>query len=231
MKPRKDDPARLDNPIWNALATRQAHFALGGGKARRYPADVAPFLATEGEGPVGVDDVAGLATPGETLYLIGVDPSPPPGWEVERRSSLYQMVCGRRERGAATDGEVSVLGPGDVPDMLALTALAFPGYFRPRTIAMGTYLGIRRDGRLVAMAGQRMFLDDYRELSGICTHPDHRGRGLARRLIARLLDETFGAGLTPFLHVDAGNAAARSAYEAMGFVVRRELAFLRVRRP
>jgi ribosomal protein S18 acetylase RimI-like enzyme len=218
----------LDDPIWSALTTRHASFALGGKAVKRYPADVAPFLATAGE--VDPGEASEPATPGEVLFMAAVDPSPPPGWEVERRSSLHQMVCQTPAglSGAGDDG--SVLGPDDVPDMLELTALAFPGYFRRRTIEMGMYVGVRREGRLVAMAGQRMFLDGFREVSGVCTHPDHRGQGHASRLINRVVDDIVRDGLTPFLHVDASNDGARAAYEKLGFVVRRELTLLRIRR-
>lgn len=220
----------LDNPVWNALATRHARFALGDGRVKRYPADVAPFLATAGAEPLDRDEAADLATPGEILFMLGAEPLPPAGWEVERRSSLSQMVCERRVVAAAVGEDDSVLGPSDVPDMLELTSLAFPGYFRPRTIEMGTYFGVRRAGRLVAMAGQRMFLDGYREVSGVCTHPDHRGQGHASRLITLVVDEMLRDGLTPFLHVDGANSGARIAYEKLGFVVRRDLSLLRVRR-
>jgi ribosomal protein S18 acetylase RimI-like enzyme len=220
--------AMLDDPIWNALATRHACFALGSGRVKRYPADVAPFLATAGGVEPG--EAADLATPGEVLFMVAADPSPPPGWEVERRSSLHQMVSERRGGPSAAGDDGTVLGPGDVPDMLGLTALTFPGYFRRRTIEMGMYVGVRREGRLVAMAGQRMFLDGFREVSGVCTHPDHRGQGLASRLINRVVDDILRDGLTPFLHVDASNDGARAAYEKLGFVVRRELTLLRVRR-
>lgn len=218
----------LDDPIWSALTTRHASFALGGRRVKRYPADVAPFLATVGGG----DDVEASepAPPGEVLFLAAVDPSPPSGWEVERRSSLYQMVYSRRIAPAAADDDGSILGSDDVSQMLELTALTFPGYFRRRTIEMGMYVGVRRGGRLVAMAGQRMFLDGFREVSGVCTHPDHRGQGHASRLISRIVADILHDGLTPFLHVDASNDGARAAYEKLGFVVRRELTLLRVRR-
>jgi len=220
----------LDDPIWSALTSRHASFALGTGRVKRYPADVAPFLGTAGDGPVAGGEADFPAAPGEVLFMAADDPSPPPGWEVERRSSLYQMVRERRAGPSAAGDDWSVLGPGDVPDMLELTALAFPGYFRRRTIEMGMYVGVRREGRLVAMAGQRMFLDGFREVSGVCTHPDHRGRGHASRLINLVVDDILRDGLTPFLHVDASNDGARAAYEKLGFAVRRELTLLRVKR-
>lgn len=224
-------PSPLDHPIWAALATRQAHFALRSGPARRFPPDMAPFLAFDPDSPADPSAIDGLVAPGEKVYLVGPDPSPPPGLEVEGLFAVTQMVYAR-DPGGADDGEdYVVLGPDDVPDMLALTAIAYPAYFRARTIAMGTYLGVRHEGKLVAMAGQRLFPEGYRELSGICTHPDHRGRGHARRLVAVLVARILGEGLVPFLHVDADNAVARSAYERMGFASRRDLAMIRVRRP
>ncbi|SIO38554.1 FR47-like protein [Singulisphaera sp. GP187] len=222
----------LDNPIWSALVTRQARFALGGGRVKRYPADVAPFIAVA---ETGLDaeaeaEMLDLATPGERLSMIGAELSLPSGWEVERRSLVSQMVCGRR-LGAADDGEdCAVLGPDDVPDMLDLTARVFPGYFRPRTIELGTYVGVRREGRLIAMAGQRMGLASHCEISGICTHPDHRGQGHARRLVTTLVDAIFREGRVPFLHVDGENKGARAAYEKLGFVTRRDLPLLCIRR-
>ncbi|AGA24615.1 GNAT family N-acetyltransferase [Singulisphaera acidiphila] len=222
----------LDNPIWSALVTRQARFALGGGRVKRYPADIAPFIAAAAT-ELGVDagaEMLDLAMPGERLYMIGVELSLPAGLEVERRSLVSQMVCERRV-GTVSEGEdCAVLGPDDVPDMLELTALVFPGYFRPRTIELGTYVGVRRDGRLIAMAGQRMGLLSHREISGICTHPDHRGQGYARRLVTWLVDATFREGLVPFLHVDGENNGARAAYEKLGFVARCDLPLLCIRR-
>lgn len=220
----------LDNPIWAALGTRQAHFAVGGGAARRFPADMGPFLAIEAAGPEAVAAMGRLAAPGEVLNLAGVVPDAPEGWAVEVDAAVAQMVCERRAGAEVDHGEVVALGEGDVPAMLALTGLVYPGYFRRRTIAMGTYLGVRREGALVAMAGQRFCLDGYREISGVCTHPTARGQGLASRLVGRLVEATFAEGLVPFLHVDAANAGARAAYEKLGFVVRRDLRLLRVRR-
>jgi len=219
-----------DRPIWDALTTRQAYLAVGDEKVKRYPADIAPFIAARGGDPAARAAMADWATAGELLYLIDGDEVPTAGWEVEKSSAVLQMVY-RGKRGVdGADGEYSVLGPDDVPEMLGLTALAFPGYFRARTVELGTYVGVRVDGRLVAMAGMRMFPGDFREVSGVCTHPDHRGRGYARRLIAATVAEILDQGHTPFLHVDAANHGARTAYEAIGFEVRAELPFVGLRR-
>lgn len=220
----------LDNPIWGALRTRQADVAIGAGLARRFPADMAPFIAIGEDGPDAVAAMAPLAGPGETLTMVGVVPASPAGWVVERTAAVSQMIYDGRRADAAGDEGIAALGEADVPEMLGLTALVYPEYFRPRTIAMGAYFGIRHEGRLIAMAGQRLWPDGHREISAVCTHPDYRGRGHAGRLIARLVAAIRAEGSTPFLHVDAGNAGARAAYEKAGFAWRRDLPLLRIRR-
>lgn len=219
----------LDNPAWASLTTRQTSFALGDDRARRYPAEVAPFLAVADPGPEAAAAARGLAKPGESLHFVGVAPVDPAGWDVERTSTIAQMVF--EGRATEIDGEdVTALGTADVPEMLALMAAVYPGYFRARTRELGLYLGIRREGRLVAMAGQRMGLEGYREISAVATLPEFRGRGHAGRLVGRLVREILAEGLAPFLHVDADNTAARAAYEKAGFAHRRDLAVVKVRR-
>jgi len=223
-------PHVLDNPVWNALASQQRHLGLGGAWAKRYLSEVAPFIAIAEESPEAYAAMASLATAGEVVALIGSHGSLPAEWELERQCSVLQMVWTRRIEAPPKPMKHSVLGPSDVPDMLDLISIAFPGFFRARTIEMGTYVGIRYDGRLVAMAGERLFLDGYRELSGICTHPDHRGRGYAQHLIALLVDGMLKQGLTPFLHVDSDNEGAKRIYEKMGFTGRRDLPYCWMKR-
>lgn len=220
----------LDNPIWYSLTTRQSGLALGGELARRYPADVAPFLGLREESPESLAAMSALAVEGESLYLAGVAPRAFPGWTVEGSAAVVQMVHEGRAVDGVDAGDVSDLGPEDAPAMLALMAEVYPGYFRPRTRELGRYLGIRREGRLVAMAGERMCLTGYREISAVATLPGYRGRGYAGRLVALLVRSILDEGLTPFLHVDADNAAARAAYEKAGFATRREVTVLRLRR-
>lgn len=218
----------LDNPVWNALATAHAAFALGDARARRYPADVAPFVAVPGP-DVPAEALEGLLGAGEVASFVGAVPALPAAWAVELDTGLLQMTAEAR-RGAEADGPaITELGDADVPAMLALTALAFPGYFRPRTVAMGRYLGIHADGALVAMAGERLALPGRREISGVCTHPGHVGRGHARRLVGRLMDAAIARGEAPFLHVSPENAGAIRVYEALGFTARAELRLCRVR--
>jgi predicted GNAT family acetyltransferase len=138
----------------------------------------------------------------------------------------------RNERAALPEADVdaSILGPDDVPEMLALVELTKPGPFRLRTIELGTYIGLRQSGRLVAMAGERLWIDDFREVSAVCTHPDVQGRGYARALIARVVNRMMRAGQTPILHVESANKRAIDLYLALGFVPRTELSLLYARR-
>jgi predicted GNAT family acetyltransferase len=126
--------------------------------------------------------------------------------------------------------DVVTLGGRDVDDMLALVELTHPGPFRRRTVELGNFVGVRRDGRLLAMAGERMWIGDYREVSAVCTHPDAQGRGLARTLMAHVINRMLAAGQTPFLHVLSTNERAIATYEGLGFVRRTEIALTRAHR-
>lgn len=221
--------AVLDNPIWSSLRTRHRNIARVKGTAARYPPDYAPFL-----GVAGADDdvegaLASLVAPDQSVLLIGIAPGVSPAWRLERLETLAQMVCTTPVR--AMDGpEIVALGAAHRADVLALTALVYPHYFRRRTMELGRYFGVYRDGRLAAMAGERMGTDVYTELSAICTHPDFTGRGYAHRLIAFLTRDVLARGLTPFLHVSYANPHAKSLYEDLGYRLRRELPFWSLRR-
>jgi predicted GNAT family acetyltransferase len=151
-------------------------------------------------------------------------------WEILYESRLTQMM--RNERTPLPEGDVdaSTLGPADVPEMLTLVELTKPGPFRPRTIELGTYIGVRQSGRLVAMAGERLWIDDFREVSAVCTHPDVQRRGYARALIARVVNAMLRARQTPIIHVESANTRAIELYVSLGFGRRSELSLLYARR-
>ncbi|MDB5100099.1 MAG: hypothetical protein JWM80_4520 [Cyanobacteria bacterium RYN_339] len=216
----------LENPVWNALNSTHAGLALGTDGCKRYPADVAPFLAVADAGQAVTQ-----GNPGEALTFVGVVPACPAGWTVELDARLLQMVAdGPVEARSITPAAVA-LGEADAQAMLDLTAIAFPGYFRARTHVLGTYLGVRVDGRLVAMAGERMAIGRLREVSGVCVHPDFLGRGYARHLVARLQNQHAEQGLTSFLHVSPENAGAIKLYETLGFARHATVALQRLHIP
>jgi ribosomal protein S18 acetylase RimI-like enzyme len=220
----------LDNPARAALLGPQAHLAERCGAALRYRANVSPFVALPDEPAPGIwDDMAKLAGPGGIVSTAGVVAEPPQGWEVRMRIEGVQLVAG--DVAAAPDTEATPLGPADVPEMLDLAARTRPGPFLPRTIEFGGYLGIRRGGSLVAMAGERIRPPGWTEISAVCTDAEYRGQGLATRLTLAVAAAILERGDTPFLHASADNVSAIRLYAALGFRFRREAQFVVVRAP
>ncbi|MFF4249800.1 GNAT family N-acetyltransferase [Streptomyces sp. NPDC001663] len=217
----------LDNPAWAALTGPHAHFAERVGRAVRYPADVAPFYAVSDlDDPRAWDDLATLVGPGGTASVRGVTRAPA-GWEVLRTGQGVQLVDTGLH--AEPDPEAVRLGPDDVPEILDLVARTEPGPYLPRTVEMGTYLGLRHHGRLIALAGERLHPPGWTEISAVCTDPDHRGRGLATRLVRAVAAGIKERGERPFLHARATNANAIRLYESIGFTLRRRTVFSLVR--
>ena len=219
----------LDNPGLAALTGPHAHLAQRNGSALRYPVDVAPFAAVPDGSARSWADLAGLVGPGAAASVAEVGTPPPAGWEVTAEIPCVQLVDDTLA--AAPDDEAVPLGGADVPEMLDLVARARPGPFLPRTIELGAYLGIRRGGRLVAMAGERMHLPGYTEISAVCTDDAFRGQGLAARLVRAIAAGIRDRDETPFLHVSASNTNAIRLYERLGFRLRRKIMFVAVTTP
>jgi ribosomal protein S18 acetylase RimI-like enzyme len=222
------DPSPLDNPIWHALVTEQSSLALGSGLARRFPAEIGPLCGMENPSAASYDALRTLAGPGEILALFFTEPATPPaGWTMAHSDVLDQMICREpRNPGSshvAPESKLRRLAPADVPAMLELATLTEPGPFNRRTIELGIFFGIFDSGRLLAMAGQRMHLPEFVEVSAVCTHPDARGRGYARTLMIEVMKDIRQRGKTPFLHVRSSNLRAISVYEGLGFTLRRKV--------
>jgi ribosomal protein S18 acetylase RimI-like enzyme len=220
----------LDNPALTSLTGPHARFAERRGRVLRYPVDVSPWLALPDDpGAEDWTDLAELAGPGAEVPLAGFGGEIPQGWEVTFRVAGVQLVDDGLA--AAPDEEAVRLGPADVPEMLDLVERTRPGPFLPRTVELGTYLGIRRAGALVAMAGERLHPPGWTEISAVCTDPAFRGQGLATRLILAVAHGIRARGETPFLHTGADNTDAIRLYESIGFRLRRRTQFLAVRAP
>lgn len=228
--PRPGIPHVLDNPALASLTGPHAHFAERRGRVVRYPLDVSPWLALPDE-PDADDwaDLAALAGPGAEVPLPGYRGEVPDGWEITARIDGVQLVDDGVA--AAPEPEAVRLGLSDVPEILDLVERTRPGPFLPRTIEMGTYLGIRRGGALVAMAGERLHPPGWTEISAVCTDPAFRGEGLATRLMHAVAFGIRERGETPFLHAAAGNTGAIRLYESLGFRLRRRTAFAAARAP
>lgn len=208
----------LDRPVWASLSTYHAALSEGNSLARRFARDVNLFAAACDDAEAALAALAGLVRPGENVFLLQVPEIViPPGLTAVKTALGVQMVATRRVPAEEAAGDAVTLSDVDAPEMLALATLTDPGPFLSRTHAMGGFRGIRIDGRLVAMAGERMRFPGFTEVSGVCTHPDFRGRGLARRLSTVVAAKIEARGETPFLHAWNTNAAAISLYEKLGF--------------
>ncbi|AEV83434.1 hypothetical protein ACWT_2412 [Actinoplanes sp. SE50] len=223
------DDRVLDNPAWLALHGDHARFAQVHGLAARYHSDVAPFHALGApEDPRAWSDLNAFVPPGEPVMLAGLGARPGPGWEIDRSIDGVQLVDVSLR--AEPDPNLVVLTPDDVPEILDLIARTQPGPYLRRTIELGTYLGFRDEGRLVAMAGERLRPPGWTEISAVCTDAAYRGRGLATRLVRAVAAGIRARGATPFLHTGAANTTAIRLYEAIGFQLRRTVDFTAYRR-
>jgi len=217
-------PPELENPVWHSLngALRRFAIASADGRAMRFPPEVAPFSAVCTLDPGAWQAQAELLGPDEVAVWVRPSlPPPPPGWSESFRLPCLQMV------GTAVPApeahELLRLGAPDSEEMQALVALTEPGPFLARTHELGLYLGVRRQGRLIAMAGQRMHPPGFREISAICVHPEARGLGLADALTRAVCHAALDRGEVPFLHVLQDNQAAISLYLKLGFRVQQKI--------
>src|SRR5216683_4207729 len=213
----------LDNPVWNALSTTHASFAEGDDLAKRYPVDVAPFAATRDQSPESYRSLARLLGPEGTAAIpLATTPLLPAGWTVVRKVDSAQMVW-NTQTPPKVEHSFEELNISHIDEMLALVELTKPGPFLKRTPELGLYLGIHEAGQLVAMAGERLKPYGYTEISAVCTHPDHRGRGYASSLVSILIQRITKTEEIPFLHVRTENVDAIRVYEKLGFKTRRNM--------
>jgi ribosomal protein S18 acetylase RimI-like enzyme len=217
------------NPVWHALHGPHRHLARIEGCASRYPADVAPFAAIDAPSAAAFAQLRFLLHPGESLWIVDYGGTAP-GLAVVDALECVQMVLPDEVEMPAPGREVLPLSAAHAQEMVALTNVAFPGFFRPATYRMGSFFGVRVDGALVAMGGERLLLPGRPEMSAICTHPDHRGQGFATDVIRHLARHHRRAGLISWLHVGAPNRGAIDLYASLGFERVRSLMLHRITR-
>jgi ribosomal protein S18 acetylase RimI-like enzyme len=215
------DLTLLNNAIWYALSTEQSHLAEGNHLAKRFPRDVSPFGALKTQSPSEYEALGKLLS-GDTVALcLDLKPTLPPGWTTRISLDVYQMTF-EAAPSAKPNQVMRKLTHADVPEMLALTKLTDPGPFLPRTIDLGAYYGIHDSGSLVALAGERLHLTGFTEVSAVCTHPAYRGRGYGNTLMSKVISGILDRGETPFLHVKTDNPAI-ALYRKLGFQIRAQL--------
>ena len=213
----------LDHPIWNALASTQSRLAEGGARARRYPPAIAPFAAMVDMSPPSFAALRELMSTTDHAVLFTTESvTAPAEFKVLLAATGEQMIGAPVEPSVQT-AEIITLGADDAPAMMELTKLTRPGPFTPRTHELGKFLGIRIDGQLVAMAGERMKPANYTEMTAVCVHPDYRGRGYAQMLLGAVSRQIVARGEIPFLHVFSDNAGAIALYRRQGMEIRRRI--------
>jgi len=213
----------LDYPIWTALTTRQSALAEGGALARRYPVAMTPFAGLADQSAESFAALGALMSASDIAVLFTPDAVVAPDAYKILLAETGEQMMGTPADTPARDVEIVTLGADDVPAMMELTALTKPGPFSLRTHELGTFLGIRVDGKLAAMAGERMKPGNFTEITAVCVHPDHRGRGFGQMLLSAVSRQIVARGEIPFLHVFSSNASAIALYRRQGMEIRRRL--------
>jgi len=220
----------LDNIMWNCMSGPHAHFAVGAGEVRRYAPGFSPIIGCRNPEQPDFRTLEQFCEPGETFYVDIWSGSAPAGWQITREARMYKMVWDAPAPEADAAPDALPLRPEHAPQAVELAKLTNPGPFGIRTPELGEYFGYFEGDRLVAMAGERMCAGNLHEISGICTHPDYQGRGLARKLTLKLVHRQSRRGKTSFLRVMSHNAPARALYARMGFRDYRETVVRVIRR-
>lgn len=222
----------LDRPVWASLTSVHAPLSIGSAWARRFDPAVNVFASARDDSVQALAALAGLVAPGEQVFVLQVQPVVvPDGLVAVKQAQVVQMVATRTLGDAPRPQGMTELGDADASDMLQLARLTEPGPFLPRTYTMGGFVGVRDGALLAGMAGERLRLPGYTEVSGVCTHPDRRGRGLARSLSAYVAGRIQRRGEQPFLHAWKTNVAAIALYQSLGFEIRAEVQVAVLERP
>jgi len=222
----------LDNPIWSSLVSRHAGFAVGGAMARQYRREIGPLAGLREPSSEALMELAKIIPAGDVAVLFLEEQIRlPADWQIILEATLVQMICPAPPAEVSACENIVALGREDYPEMVALAKLTEPGPFREQTATLGRFVGIRVGQRLAAMAGQRLSPTGFVEVSAVCTHPEFRGRGFARALVAQVARGIFDTGDIAFLSALKSNTGAIRVYEQVGFRLRRELQLAVVRPP
>ena len=220
---------KLDNPAWYALAETQKHFAIGNDEIKCYQKDIVAFAAFHSGNKNILNGLDGLIEINESFFIIGDLPALPYNYVMENPLPCLQMTCNAIITTLAGE-ELEKLHDRDEEQMTALVNLVHPGYYKPGTRLMGDYYGIKNNNQLVAMAGERIRMEGFTEISAVVTHPEFTGRKYAQQLVAHIIKKNLAAGNISFLHTAATNERAIKIYEYLGFQKRKIITFTKIKR-
>jgi predicted GNAT family acetyltransferase len=223
-----DNYYKLDNPAWHALSETHACFASGNDSVKRYQPYIVAFAAYQNAKDIN-EQLDLLTEVNESFFIIGELPAFNSNYHIENTLPCVQMICTQQIRSTIT-ATIEELSETDDEEIVTLINLVQPGYYNPGTRQMGDYFGIRQNGRLVAITGERMRMNGLTEISAVVTHPGFTGRKYAQQLVAHVANKNFAAGIIPFLHVAGTNERAINIYALLGFVKRRIIDFTRIKR-
>lgn len=215
----------LDNPVWHALQTVHQPYAQGTDDIRRYPSNMLQILGCSNPENADLNALRPWITPGEKLFVVGQLPPVATGWTIEVKLNCIQMVCEKAENLIESKHEILTLTEKDNADMLELINLVQPGFFHKDTPLLGNYFGIRKDNKLVAMAGERLKMTGFTEISAVATHPSFTGNGFAQMLVSHVAKKNRDEDTVPFLHFLNTNTRAGKVYELLGFKERKIVPF------
>ena len=220
---------KLNNPAWYALTEMHQHFAEGNDAVKRYQQNIAPFAGCIADQPVSPEAFDQCFNITDSFYIIGDLPLLPSNYNIESKLLCLQMIAPSIKAVPAT-ARIAQLSEADDEDIITLMELVFPGYYQPDTRLMGDYFGIRCNGKLVAITGERMQMNGLTEVSAVVTHPDFTGRKYAQQLVSLVAAKNLDAGIIPFLHTAEINERAIKVYELLGFIPRRIIAVWKIKR-
>ncbi len=224
-----DNYKKLDNPAWHALTETHANLALGTGELKRYDPAVVLFAGYDLQAENITRQFNEVFNPGDSFFLFDEFPALPTNYTIETVVQCMQMVCEKPVPVTITEN-ILQLDKINWEEMYTLVSEVFPGYYLPNTPVMGEYFGIFKEGRLVAMAGERLCMHGLTEISAVVTHPTHQGRGYAQQLVSYLDDKNMQAVIIPFLHTGHKNERAIKIYELLGYTKRRIIPVTKIKR-